>query len=286
MLFFEGTYYWFGENKNGPTILSHMHRVDAIGISCYSSRDLTNWQDEGLVLKAIPDDSEHDLHPSNVIERPKVVYNAAINKFVMWCHIDTSDYAYACVGVSVADTPTGPYTYFGSVRPGGFDSRDFTLFQDDDQKAYLLFSSSNTKDPKSQEEWNQTLRLAKLTDDYLQVESVLAEIRPNAKREAPVVFRHGGLYHLITSACTGWDPNAAEHASAPKLTGSWTVHGNPCVGAGSETTFGGQATFILPDGDNFILMTDVWNKEDLRNSSYLWLKARFQNGQFVIEQTS
>ncbi len=286
MLFYEGVYYWFGENKAGPTILSHMHRVDAIGISCYSSHNLSDWQDEGLVLKAVPDDSEHDLHPSKVIERPKVVFNAATKKFVMWCHIDHSDYSYARTGVAVADKPTGPYKYLGSVRPGGFDSRDFTLFQDDDQQAYLLFSSSGTKDSSDYEEWNKTLRLAKLTDDYLQVEAVLAEVRPNAKREAPVIFKHGGLYHLVTSGCTGWNPNAAEYASAPSLTGPWTVHGNPCVGAGSDTTFGGQATFILPNGENnFILMTDLWNKEDLQTSSYLWLAARFQNEQFVVERT-
>jgi hypothetical protein len=284
ILFFEGVYYWFGENKNGPTILSHMHRVDAIGISCYSSRTLNDWRDEGLVLKAVPNDPKHDLHPSKVIERPKVVYNAATKKFVMWCHIDTSDYAYARVGVFVADKPTGPYNYLGSVRPGGYDSRDFTLFQDDDQKAYLLFSSSGTKDPASYEDWNQTLRLAKLSDDYLEVEAVLAEVRPNAKREAPVVFKHGGLYHLVTSGCTGWDPNAAEHSSTPTLTGPWTVHGNPCVGAGRDTTFGGQGTFILPNGkDNFILMADVWKKEDLRNSSYLWLAARFENDTLIVK---
>ena len=43
----------------------------------------------GLVLTHSPDVSS-DLHPSKVVERPKVIYNDATGKFVMWMHIDRS----------------------------------------------------------------------------------------------------------------------------------------------------------------------------------------------------
>ena len=42
---------------------------------CYSSKDLLNWKFEGIVLPAVKDDEKHDLHPSKVLERPKVIYN-------------------------------------------------------------------------------------------------------------------------------------------------------------------------------------------------------------------
>ena len=43
----ECTYYWYGENKDTATVNRH---VDFIGISCYSSKDLENWKNEGIVL--------------------------------------------------------------------------------------------------------------------------------------------------------------------------------------------------------------------------------------------
>ncbi len=60
---------------------------------------------------------------------PQVMHNALTNKFVMWMHVDTADYALARVGVAVAASPLGPFSYLGSFRPHGQESRDFSLFQ-------------------------------------------------------------------------------------------------------------------------------------------------------------
>lgn len=51
VLFHEGTYYWYGENKDAPNVPG-TQRVEVIGVSCYSSRDLLNWTNEGLALPA------------------------------------------------------------------------------------------------------------------------------------------------------------------------------------------------------------------------------------------
>lgn len=132
VLLHDGVYYWYGENKTGPTL--NKNRVDVIGISCYSSCDLYCWKFEGLALKAVPDDASHDLHPNRVCERPKVVYNEKTRKFVMWVHIDDAKYQYARTGVAVADRPAGPFQYVGSFRPNGGESRDMTVFQDFDSR--------------------------------------------------------------------------------------------------------------------------------------------------------
>ena len=47
-----------------------------VSVGCYSSPDMVNWTFEGIVLPAVKDNPSHDLHPSKVLERPKVVYNA------------------------------------------------------------------------------------------------------------------------------------------------------------------------------------------------------------------
>ena len=118
LLYHNGRYYWYGEYKQGETILPEWatwecYRTDVAGVGCYSSPDMVNWTFEGIVLPAEKDDPSSDLHPSKVLERPKVVYNQKTGKFVMWAHVESADYCKAAAGVAVADTPTGPFTYLG-----------------------------------------------------------------------------------------------------------------------------------------------------------------------------
>ena len=183
---------------------------------------------------AVPGDPAHDLHPSKVCERPKVVFNARTKKFVMWMHIDSEDYKAARAGVAVADWPTGPFRYIESVRPEGQDSRDQTLFQDDDGKAYRIYSS----------EKNPTTYISLLTDDYLKHSGKFVRVFDGRNMEAQVVFKRAGKYWFIASGCTGWAPNAARSAVADSIWGPWTELGNPCRGPEAEITFRGQSTFV------------------------------------------
>jgi Glycosyl hydrolases family 43 len=284
MLFHNHIYYWYGENKTGRTWLPKStkawdgYRVDVTGIRCYSSPDLRRWQDEGLVLKAVPGDPASDLHPSRVCERPKVVFNPSTKKFVMWLHIDTKDYKTARAGVAVADGPTGPFTYLGSVRPEGQDSRDQTLFQDEDGKLYRIYSSEN----------NDTTYISLLTDDYLKHSGRFLRVFEKRRMEAPVVFKRDGKYWFIGSDCTGWDPNPARSAVAASIWGPWTELGNPCQGRGATNTFGAQSTFVFAVSgrpDTWIFMADRWSKIDLVDSRYVWLPLRFESGRPTLEWT-
>lgn len=257
-------YYWFGENMDAPTT---SHNVPLTGVSCYSSRDLHRWKDEGVVLAAVKDDPSHDLHPSNVIERPKVVFNRKTRKFVMWAHIDKRGYKYARAGVAVADSPTGPYKYLGSMRPDELDSRDMTVFQDQDGKAYLIFASKG----------NTTVRISRLADDYLKTTGESTEITQKGFCEAPAMFRTRDRYFLVVSGCTGWNPNAARYAVARAVLGPWDVKDNFCRGADAELTFHSQSTHVLPvpgKRDVFIFMADRWNPYDLGDSRDVWLPLR------------
>lgn len=280
-LFHKGKYYWYGEVKTGETTytpdqLWEAYRVEAGGISVYSSENLVDWTYEGLALPPNATDPEHDLHPSKTIERPKVIYNDSTGKFVMWLHVDNEFYSYARAGVAVSDTPEGPFTYLGSIRPNGFESRDMTVYKDDDGRAYLIFSSDN----------NYTMRVSLLTDDYLNTTDVHTRIFVDMSREAPAVFKHNDKYYMITSGCTGWEPNAAMIASADSILGEWTPMYNPCVGPDSDITFDSQSTFVLPiesKPGHFIFMADRWVMRDLEDSRYVWLPIIFRNDSIVIE---
>jgi beta-galactosidase len=295
MLFHRGTYYWYGEIKQGKTYLPEENadwggtRVDVVGVACYSSKDLRRWKYEGNVLPAAPGG---DLDPRRVVERPKVIYNARTKKFVLWFHADSLDYAAARCGVATADSPAGPFTYHGSFRPnagrwpmnvtardkstgplardfrGGQMARDFTVFVDDDGKAWLFTASED----------NATLHISELTDDYLSTTGRYVRAFEGRKMEAPAVFKRNGKYYLIASGCTGWEPNAARSAVADSPWGPWKELGNPCQGEGAEVTFRGQSTYVLPVAGRkgeYIFMADRWNKNDLADSRYVWLPITF-----------
>lgn len=66
------------------------------------------------MLPAVLGDTTHDLHPSKVVERPKVIYNKKTKKFVLWAHIESANYGKAASGVAVSDSPIGPFKYLGS----------------------------------------------------------------------------------------------------------------------------------------------------------------------------
>ena len=265
ILEWENQYYWYGEYKTGQTvrilqtmangITSEVQRLDFLGISCYRSDDLQTWHFCGLVLQACPDDRNSDLHPGGVVERPRVIYHAGSQRFIMYIHIDSPDYSKAALGVAVADRPEGPFRYLYGFRPCGCDSRDFTLLQDVCGTAYVMFSS----------DWNSTLRIARLTDDYLQCIGNFTEAFADCFREAPVVFQDNDQLVCITSGCTGWAPNEAAWATAIHPEGPWKLFGNPCLGKNADITFGGQATCsVMYRGRRYIL-ADSWNPEDFRH---------------------
>lgn len=301
VLYHKGVYYWYGELKQGRTYLPKVNqswggtRVIAGGVSCYSSTNLYDWKNEGVALPSNAENPDSDLACENVIERPKVIYNAKTGKFVMWFHQDSPNYQAARSGVAVSDTPTGPFNYLGSFRPnagvwpvnvvpkdqepgdknilardfkGGQMARDMTLFVDDDGQAYQFYASEN----------NATMHVSLLTDDYLKPAGKYARIFVGRSTEAPAVFKRNGKYYLIGSGCTGWKPNAARLAVADNIFGPWTELGNPCQGNDADKTYFCQSAFVLPVAgkqNQFITIFDAWKQWDLADSRYVWLPLEF-----------
>jgi hypothetical protein len=130
-----------GEDKTNGTAF--------VNINCYSSSNLVEWNYEGALLTRT---ASGDTGPGRVIERPKVMFNKKTNKYVLWMHIDSSNYGEAKIGVATGDSVCGKYTYVRSERPLGFESRDSGVYVDDDGKGYLLTEdvcslSHNTGNP-------------------------------------------------------------------------------------------------------------------------------------------
>ncbi|WP_345801392.1 glycoside hydrolase family 43 protein [Microbacterium sp. AZCO] len=200
-------YYWYGEDRTNGYYGSP-------GVAVYRSTDTYNWENLGDALRGVSDNAQLTTDPyfvnlygtldgagqpktdlvqslsyylntdqnwtyTAIFERPKVLYNATTDKWVMWWHADGrtsaggSMYARSMAAVAVADSPAGPFKMTGAYRmynranyqacttsavPG--QARDMTVFQDADGTAYIVYSS----------EENNSLYVAKLDDDYTNVE--------------------------------------------------------------------------------------------------------------------
>ncbi|GAA1581551.1 hypothetical protein GCM10009742_27790 [Kribbella karoonensis] len=325
-------YYWYGEDRSNGY-------YNSPGVHLYSSYDLYNWKDEGLALRAMSsvDQFDNDKYfaklykhytpaqreivwrdlstnnvrtdgwaTSSILERPKVIYNKATGKWVMWVHSDgpssptsTSNYARAEAGVAIADSPKGPFRWIDSYRldhvpsdsvpwcgsgssfdPAGGMARDMNLFVDDDGTAYIIYSS----------EENRTMYISKLNKSYtylsappdqaVQGKDFTRTLVCN-QREAPAMFKSEGTYYLLTSGATGWDPNPLHYATSQNILGQFTDRGVPITGAGAATTYQSQSTNVITldaKQNKFLFMGDRWTPSDLANAPYVWMPMSFGEG--------
>src|SRR6478736_4380712 len=249
------TWYWIGEDKSGNS-------GGFKAVNCYSSKDLSHWEFKRAIITK---QTSTDLAASDrIIERPKVIYNEATKKFVMWLHWEGQNYATAEAGVFTSDTVDGAYTQVRHFRPNDRMSRDDTLFKDEDGKAYFLSASNENKD----------LSLYDLTDDYTNMKSQISTLWPGSYREAPAIMKAKGHYFIVNSAATNWDPNQQKYSTATSLQGPWSALAN----VGDSTGFDTQTAFIIPvqgtKTTTYIYAGDRWQDPDLKSSKYIWLPIK------------
>ncbi|TFY63401.1 hypothetical protein EVJ58_g3275 [Rhodofomes roseus] len=242
----DSTYYWVGEDKAANSALFS-------AVSCYSSTDLVNWERHDNALTPV---SGTNISSSNIVERPKVIYNEQLRRI---------SYGLAMVGVATADTPCGPYSYRGSFNPLGAQSRDESVFLDDDQTAYLLYASDN----------NQNFKIAQMDSNYYNVTEVVAELE-GATLEAPGMIKRDGVYWLIASHTSGWAPNPNKYFYADSISGTWSSQAD--IAPEDTKTYNSQNAYDLPLGTNAIYMGDRWESSLLGNSRYVWYPLSWSSG--------
>lgn len=283
ILYHKGTYYWYGTHKIEG--LSEKTFADG-GIHCYASNDLINWSDKGLVLSLVYDNDSHDLAYQCNFDRPKVVYNAKTKKFVAFfkLYLKGEGVTTGYIGVALSDSPLGPFTYshkfLGAGSPNG--SGDYAMFQEENGDLYHL----TVRKP------DKAFVVGKMSNDYLLPEGEYVVCEGITKStEAPAIVKRNGIYHLLGSGSTGWEPNAARYYTSTSLAGPWEYHGNPCAetnphnGLGPDKTFGGQSTFILKVHgytNAYIAMFDINNPEHPYESLHIWLPLTIKEDKFFI----
>jgi hypothetical protein len=289
-------WYWYGEDRTEENF-----------VSCYRTKDFKSFEFRGHVLTAnspaeksyvtdadltLKKKPEGETVPLALrrfdkdgrllvnIERPKVLYNAATGKYVMWMHFENGmNYLDARCAVASCDTPDGEFVYHGSFNPFGQMARDCTVLTDGEE-AYFAAAARDNRD----------LYVYRMTEDYRSVDKIVNVLFQNQSREAPAFFKKDGRWFLLSSACTGWRPNQGAYAFAKEGTpeGRWSLLQN----FGDATTFGSQPSFVLPvekDGrTRYYYFADRWGlcSEDYFTSTYVVLEIQFDaDGMPFIEYT-
>ena len=170
------------------------------GVHLYSSKDLYNWKDEGVVLRTMDnyEQFETDDYFKNlygdlteaekkdiyvdlwaegcVMERPKMLYNEKTGKYVIWFHADgtspyasdsSSNYAKAKAGIAIADSVNGPYKLLGSyMLAGDYSNHGFDSVSGHVRDMNLFKDDDGTAYVMYSSEGNAVMYIAKLNDEY------------------------------------------------------------------------------------------------------------------------
>ncbi|MBE6611160.1 MAG: hypothetical protein E7632_01600 [Ruminococcaceae bacterium] len=280
MLYHEGWYYWYGEN-----------RLDNNYVACYRSKDLKTFEfRENIITTETPTAPYRVLADLTLarkaedgsirkvnLERPKVLYCAYTKKFVLWAHYENGEnYNDARCAVATSDYPDHGFTYHGSFNPFGSMARDCTLFLDDDGRAYFIAASRNNAD----------LHIWRLSKDFMNTDKLVNVLWQGEYREAPALFKKDGRYYMLSSWCTGWNPNQGKWSSAQTIDGEWEILRE----FGDALTFRSQPAFVLPvvrDGkEKFLYVGDRWegNVPKYFDSTYIVLEIKWnENNEPYIE---
>ena len=244
-------YYWYGENKEFTTGKTE---VWTWGVRCYTSADLYNWDDLGLIIPPNTEDRSSPLHPAAGLDRPHILYNVPTKKFVCWIKLLTN--SKQTRSALVADKITGPYEIVRrDMLPLGMNAGDFDLVVNpDDGKAYMYFERVHSE-----------LICADLTDDYTDFTGYYSTHFPRPGppmvREGPAYFRRNHKHYLVTSGTTGYFPNPSEIAVADTFHGPFNVIGDLHPADRSRTSFNSQISSIFrypKKTDLYIALADRW----------------------------
>ena len=138
LIYLDGVYYWYGENKGKKT--DKAAGIWHWGVRYYASTDLYNWEDRGLLIPPVTDDPNSSLHPTSMMDRPHIIYNARTQKICLLAE-NYGEKTRRRPKQCLRQTPSfGPYTIVREkLRPLGMSAGDFDLAAAPDGKAYYFF---------------------------------------------------------------------------------------------------------------------------------------------------
>lgn len=250
MLYEDGTYYWYGENKEHTDGIS---RIWTWGIRMYSSNDFYNWTDMGLIIPPVLDNPDSDLFPEKRVDRPHIVKNKNTGTYVCWLKLCGAG---ACFTVLTADKLSGPYTIVKEhYNPFGLNIGDFDISVDEEtQTAYLYCEAEH--------DMVVGIRLnGEYTEGVEIVSRQYEHLHAPFCREGVTVFSRNEKLYMLTSGMTGYVPNQSDAAVSADYEEPFISVGDPHVDDASMASFNSQIgqVFKVPGkADLYVAIADRW----------------------------
>jgi Glycosyl hydrolases family 43 len=202
IVFENGFYYWFGTHKLNA---DESTGLTSGGIHCYKSANLINWDDMGIVMPLDATNPNSDISVGTRVERSKVVHNSVTGKYIAYFTIfpKGTGLTIGYTGIAVASSITGPYIYQGKFLASSTAGMgDFTMYKEPNGDLYHIGVRKT----------DRALVFAKMSADYLSPATAYTVCTGVVtSTEAPAIILRNGVYHLLGSGSTGWDPNAPRY---------------------------------------------------------------------------
>jgi arabinoxylan arabinofuranohydrolase len=214
----------------------------------YSSADMANWQDHGVVMNLATFSWANDrAWAGQVIPRN--------GKFYYYVPVQKKSGSMA-IGVGVSDTITGPYRDALGKPLVENNEIDPTVAFDENGQAYLYWGNPN-------------LWYAKLNQDMISISGSPVKVqlttagfgarrgganaRATSYEEGPWIYKRNNLWYLVYAAnCCSED---IRYSTGPSITGPWTYRGVVMATAGASFTnhpavmdFNGSSYFWYHNG--------------------------------------
>ena len=210
-----GTVYLYTSHDEDVTVKNFFTMNDWL---CYSSTDMVNWTDHGVVLSYKDFEwSRGDAWAGQCIYRN--------GKFYYYLPVNQKNGGNA-IGVAVSDSPTGPFKdALGAPLLVGYGYIDPTVYIDDDGQAYLYWGNPNLWHVKLNEDmisYDKSYGIVKedLKDENFGYRSKKIDNRTAAYEEGPWLFKRNSLYYMLYPA--GGVPEHLAYSTSKSITGPWT----------------------------------------------------------------
>lgn len=204
----------------------------------WSSRDLVEWKDEGVILDLPRDLSWANAHawaPATAEKNGKYYYyfSAAQN-----------------VGVAVADSPAGPFKdplgrpLVAKEDYRGMQTIDPMVFVDDDGAVYLYWGQGRCKAVRLHED------MVSFNKDEVR------DLTPPGYNEGPFVHKRSGVYYLSWSEFDTRDPRySVAYATGSSPLGPFTkAPGNPILRQSGRVKGAGHHSIArIPGSDRWVI---------------------------------
>lgn len=175
------------------------------------------------------------------------------------------------IAAATSPHPYGPFeVVHANVPLAHGPAADFSLFVDEDDSAYILYTSHAT---------TERVVVEKLAPDYTSSTLMTSELLGPEPVESPVMTRRGAWYYVLTGHLCCYcvqGSNAYVYASRDPL-GPYTALGDILH---ADSGIHAQLNYVLNVGSEYMLTATRWGSapdDAMRHDFQYWTRLQFDN---------